>query len=135
MVKTEAELAKHGTDKELAIYSISDSFINIVWVTVSTFTCFGLVRVFETVGSIISLVWVVLLLAFALHALWTLGLNVLVLLPKFLMLFVDLPGFEREGLSFFWGLLIVVIYVINVCVYSLLAWYLFNYQIYKFGLL
>ena len=54
MVKTEAELAKHGTDKELAIYSISDSFINIVWVTVSTFTCFGLVRVFETVGSIIS---------------------------------------------------------------------------------
>jgi len=126
MVKTRAELAEHGTDKDLAIYSISDSVKNIIWVTGSTFICFGLVRVFETVGSIISLVWVVLLLAFALHALWTLGLNVFVL-------FSYLIGYRREGKSFFWALLIAVIYVINVCVYSLLAWYLFNYQIYKFG--
>jgi len=126
MVKTKAELAKYGTDKELAIYSIDDSFKNIIFVAVSTFVCVVLVRLFETVGSIISLAWVVLLLAFALHALWTLGFNIFVL-------FGYLIGYGREGKSFFWALLIAVIYVINVCVYSLLAWYLFNYQIYKFG--
>jgi len=59
MVKTRAELAEHGTDKELAIYSIDDSFKNIIFVTVSTFICFVLVRFFERVGSIISLAWVV----------------------------------------------------------------------------
>jgi len=119
MVKTKAELAEHGTDKELAIYSIDDSFKNIIFVTISTFICFVLVRFFETVGSIISLVWVVLLLAFALNALWTLGFNIFVL-------FGYLIGYGREGKSFFWALLIAVIYVINVCVYSLLAWH-FSY--------